>query len=263
MGKLKVIVGEENEEQVKQITDFFKKDSAVEICGIASNGYDLLDMYNSVIPDAVVLDLILPGLDGFGVLEVIQRTNIGIKPVIIVLSRVIKDSYVTKAFQCGASYIMAKPFSLENLRSRLFDFNTAPVNDVKPVAPEIELKKFPAQKNKNFLDEKLSNLFIMVGIPAHVKGYQFLREAIKLTVEKPEFINAITKKLYPTIAERFNTTASKVERAIRHAIEVAWNRGKIEKINNLFGIKVYSSTEKPTNGEFIALIADKMLIEGA
>ena len=112
------------------------------------------------------------------------------------------------------------------------------------------------------LEEKISNIFITVGIPAHIKGYQFLREAIKISIEKPEMINSITKKLYPSIAEKFTTSSSKVERAIRHAIEVAWNRGRIENINNIFGIKVYGQNDKPTNGEFIALVADKMLMEG-
>ena len=112
-------------------------------------------------------------------------------------------------------------------------------------------------------EEKITNIFITVGIPAHIKGYHFLREAIKLAIETPEIINSITKKLYPAIAEKFDTSPSKVERAIRHAIEVAWNRGKIENINSLFGLRVYNSNEKPTNGEFIALVADKMLIEGA
>ena len=127
-------------------------------------------------------------------------------------------------------------------------------------AVKITGKRTP--KNR-VLEEKISNIFITVGIPAHIKGYQFLREAIKMAIEEPDIINSITKQLYPSIATRFSTSASKVERAIRHAIEVAWNRGKIENINNLFGIKVYDSNEKPTNGEFIALVADKMLVEGA
>lgn len=118
------------------------------------------------------------------------------------------------------------------------------------------------RKNKT-LDERIANLFISVGIPAHIKGYQFLREAIKMTIETPEIINSITKQLYPGIAQRYQTSASKVERAIRHAIEVAWNRGKIENINNVFGIKIYAPNEKPTNGEFIALVADKLLLECA
>ena len=125
----------------------------------------------------------------------------------------------------------------------------------------MELRKRPI-RNKQ-LEEKITNIFITVGIPAHIKGYQFLREAIKMAIDNPDIINSITKRLYPSIAERFETSSSKVERAIRHAIEVAWNRGKIENINSLFGVRVYSNNEKPTNGEFIALVADKMLIEGA
>ena len=111
------------------------------------------------------------------------------------------------------------------------------------------------------MEEKITNIFITVGIPAHIKGYHFLREAIKMAIETPDIVNSITKKLYPSIAERFETSASKVERAIRHAIEVAWNRGKIENINSVFGLTVYSNNEKPTNGEFIALVADKMLLD--
>ena len=113
------------------------------------------------------------------------------------------------------------------------------------------------------IDERIANIFITVGIPAHIKGYQFLREAIKLAVENPSIINSITKQLYPSIAKRFTTTPSKVERAIRHAIEVGWNRGRAESVNDIFGVKAFDRKDKPTNGEFIALIADKMLLEGA
>jgi two-component system response regulator (stage 0 sporulation protein A) len=114
----------------------------------------------------------------------------------------------------------------------------------------------------NLLDKRISDIFITVGIPAHIKGYQFLRAAIKLTIEQPSIINSITKQLYPSVASKFKTTPSKVERAIRHAIEVGWARGKIENINNIFGVKVYGQHDRPTNGEFIALVADKMLIDG-
>jgi two-component system response regulator (stage 0 sporulation protein A) len=117
-------------------------------------------------------------------------------------------------------------------------------------------------ENDKQLDEKIANIFISIGIPAHIKGYHFLREAVKLAVVEPDIISSITKKLYPTIAEKFATSSSKVERGMRHAIEVAWNRGKIENINNLFGLQIYGANEKPTNGELIALIADKMLMEG-
>ena len=116
--------------------------------------------------------------------------------------------------------------------------------------------------NAGLVTKRISNIFITVGIPAHIKGYQFLREAIKLTINRPEIINSITKELYPAIAKQFNTSASKVERAIRHAIEVGWSRGKIENINNIFGVRVYDQNDRPTNGEFIALVADKMMVDG-
>ncbi len=132
------------------------------------------------------------------------------------------------------------------------------VAERQPIGSKVVYKKPISDKT---LDERISNIFVSVGIPAHIKGYQFLREGIKLAVDNPAIINSITKSLYPTIAQRYETSASKVERAIRHAIEVAWNRGRIENINSLFGVKVYSSSEKPTNGEFIALLADKMLLE--
>ena len=125
------------------------------------------------------------------------------------------------------------------------------------------LTKFVDPLLNKKLDERISNIFITVGIPAHIKGYQFLREAVKLTIERPDIINSITKQLYPSIAKRFSTTASKVERAIRHAIEVGWNKGRVDHINNIFGVRAFDVKDKPTNGEFIAIVADKMILEGA
>ena len=157
------------------------------------------------------------------------------------------DGFAQKALDLGAGYFLVKPVSAEVLTKRCLSL----------------LESKPQVSKKRSLDERLGNIFITVGIPAHIKGYQFLREAVKMAIDEPEIINAITKQLYPSIATRFDTSASKVERAIRHAIEVAWNRGKIENINEVFGLKIYTSNEKPTNGEFIALVADKLLMEGA
>jgi two-component system response regulator (stage 0 sporulation protein A) len=180
-------------------------------------------------------------MDGFSVLE---RMAKGVTKVIIA-SALSQDVFISKAMNLGADYYMLKPFSYQSLEEKILDCT-------KKVARPV--------KNKT-LDERITNIFITVGIPAHIKGYQFLREAIKMAIENPDIINSITKRLYPSVAERFSTSSSKVERAIRHAIEVAWNRGKIENINSLFGVRVYNYNEKPTNGEFIALVADKMLLE--
>ena len=203
-------------------------------------------------PDVIVLDLILPSLDGFGVLEFISKKVVNKKPNIIVASALTSDGFVSKAFELGADDFIAKPFAVESLKSHLENFNSKDNILRMPKGPKSKIK---------LVEETITNIFLSIGIPAHIKGYQYLREAILLTYENPNLINNITKELYPSVAQIFETTASKVERAIRHAIEIAWNKGKIENINMLFGYKVYTQNDRPTNSEFIALIADKMILE--
>ncbi len=172
------------------------------------------------------------------------------------VSKLQNEMFVVKALELGAKYYLIKPAEIEIIEQRILN-----VTEGQALNKKAALSRRTVSEKS--LDERISNIFVSVGIPAHIKGYQFLREGIKLAVENPPIINAITKSLYPSIADKFNTSSSKVERAIRHAIEVAWNRGKIENINGVFGVKVYTSAEKPTNGEFIALLADKMLLESA
>ncbi len=201
--------------------------------------------------DVVVTDILLQRGDGFSFIESLRKVDTDKRVKIIVVSAIASEGFINRAFGVGADYYMVKPVDIDNLKSRIMDLKRN----------VFSAKSYRSTRNRA-LEEKISNIFITVGIPAHIKGYQFLREAIKMAIESPDIINSITKKLYPSIAGKYDTSASKVERAIRHAIEVAWNRGKIENINNLFGVRVYSNNEKPTNGEFIALVADKMLIEG-
>lgn len=243
----KILIVDDNIDTQNNIKSGLQKDEKFEVVGTAQSVQNAFDLIKQKTPDVVITDIVLKGEDGF---ELIEKINtLEKKPKIFVLSALSQESFVEKAMHLGAVYYMAKPFNVENLVKR-----------VKEICnQEIDTKN--RIKNKG-LDEKISNIFITVGIPAHIKGYQFLREAIKMAIANPEIINCITKKLYPSIAEKYDTSSSKVERAIRHAIEVAWNRGKIENINSLFGVKVYSDNEKPTNGEFIALVADKMLLEG-
>lgn len=264
MNKLKVMIAEDNEELRESLIEYFKNDQKIEIIYSVADGMSAVNMIEELEPDIVVLDIVMPELDGY---DVMARVRLDNPPKYIVLSQLVGDAFVAKAMRLGASYYMAKPVKFEALRTRILDFSER--TEIKPFIspPEREERYFSADTYKakamRSLDEKIANIFISVGIPAHIKGYQFLREAIKMAISTPEIINCITKKLYPSIAEKFATSSSKVERAIRHAIEVAWNRGKIENINNIFGIKIYSANEKPTNGEFIALVADKMLLEGA
>ena len=257
-----VLVADENKELLKSVKNLFEEDENVSIVFIANNGEEALNNILQNKPDVVVLDVLLSGIDGFSVIE--EAKNNDAKCKFIVTSALSSETLVQKAMNVGVEYYMIKPVSPELVLKRvkdLFETNSQSkeISSIKP--KEVEVSPVDTARNKQ-LEEKITNIFITVGIPAHIKGYYFLREAIKMAIDNPEVINSITKQLYPSIAERFSTSASKVERAIRHAIEVAWNRGKIENINSVFGIKVYSNNEKPTNGEFIALVADKMLIEG-
>ena len=247
MNKLKVVLADEDKQLIDCLNKNFKN-IGYDVVATTNNGEELIELVNKFKPDLVITDIVLQGADGFKLLEKADLS----KTKVIIQSSLSIDGFINKAISMGASYYCIKPFDFETLKDRIEDIMS-------------ENKSGGRMYNgkNNQIEEKITNIFITVGIPAHIKGYQFLREAIKLAIANPEIINSITKKLYPTIAEKYSTSASKVERAIRHAIEVAWNRGKIENINNLFGIKVYSSNEKPTNGEFIALVADKMLIEGA
>ena len=229
------------------ILNYFSKKDEYEVVGSSQNGQDVIKDVEALKPDFLITEVMLSGMDGFMVLENLKK-QMKETPKVIFISNLSHSGFISKAIKEGASYFMVKPIIPENLEERIKDLMSD--NNEKEI------------KNEKQLDEKISNIFISIGIPAHIKGYQFLREAVKLAVEEPEIIGFITKKLYPTIAEKFETSSSKVERGMRHAIEVAWNRGKIENINSLFGLKIYSSNEKPTNGELIALIADKMLMEG-
>lgn len=249
-----------------QMIDHIKQnieDSNLTVAGKFDNVEEALSFIRENNIDVILTDIVLSKEDGFSFLNKLNNLHLANPPKVIVVSALSSDNFVSKALSMGASYYMVKPCDYITLKERIMEFAYNKFDTANSMVETItRTTTINPIKNKQ-LEERISNIFITVGIPAHIKGYQFLREAIKMAIDNPEIINSITKKLYPSIAERFDTSSSKVERAIRHAIEVAWNRGKIENINNLFGIRVYTNNEKPTNGEFIALVADKMLIEGA
>lgn len=203
-------------------------------------------------PDLIIVGMFLKGCDGCVVIREAKKTNPNVK---IVATGVVSDTLMERAMQEGADYYLVKPFTLSSAMERVNELLTE-------VHDGVTSKEFSAAKRRAItLDEKISEIFISIGIPPHIKGYAYLREGIKLTVKEPYIINNVTKKLYPSIAKTFDTSPSKVERAIRHAIEVAWNRGRIDAINAIFGSRVYLGTEKPTNSEFVALVADKLILE--
>ncbi len=259
----KIVVVDSNESFCQGLKDYFLE-SREDLRVVASfnNIIDAVEYISDNDVDIVITDIVIPNADGYDLINEIKALGLAKTPKIVIVSALTGEGFIQKAFNMGVSYYMIKPVNYELLESRLIDILKDEFINNNNNSNIVTNNNINKPKSKQ-LDERITNIFITVGIPAHIKGYQFLREAIKMAIDSPEIINSITKKLYPSIADKFDTSASKVERAIRHAIEVAWNRGKIENINNLFGIRVYGNNEKPTNGEFIALVADKMLIEGA
>ena len=222
--------------------------SAFEVVGESVDGQKAIDEIKSLRPDLFITELICSGPDGLAVLSALRNVGVDVKTVVV--SSITRDEVIKKALALGALYYMLKPVDGKIFAERL---------------AEIAESGASVGKARDFLslDERISKIFISVGIPPHIKGYAYLREGVKMAVKSPDIINNITKKLYPGIGKKFDTSPSKVERAIRHAIEVAWNRGRIDSINSVFGVRAYVGSEKPTNGEFIALVADKMILEGA
>ncbi len=251
MVKKTVFLLQDTKELNDQLKQSFNSTQEFTVIGSAEDAVTAISILQTIKPDFIITELVLSTYDGLSVISRIKE--MGINSKIIVLSALCSEDVVSLALSKGASYFMAKPFSFELLYRRMLDL-TEGTSERIGVLPT---------KRQTSLEEKISKIFINVGIPPHIKGYSFLREGVKMAVEEPDIINSITKKLYPKIGEKYSTSASKVERAIRHAIEVAWNRGRIDTINSILGVRAYVGAEKPTNGEFIALVADKMLLEKA
>ena len=253
MDNIRVFIVDDNDELRNYMGNYFRKQQNITVAGEAANGADALKQIAEKQVDVMLLDIIMPNLDGFGVLEQLQRFPADKRPHVIAVTALGRDDFIRRAVDLGVVYYMIKPVELPVLLERVRD-----VMRRNPASP-VETRALGAPGLT--LDDRLSNLFLSMGIPAHIKGYHYLREAIRLVIENPGMIGGITKELYPAIARRFNTTSSKVERAIRHAIEVAWSRGRVDTLNKAFGCCVALPDEKPTNGEFIALLADKLSMD--
>lgn len=254
MGEINVMLVDDNAELRRSIRGALEKQEGITVTAECSSGLEALEALGKTKTDVIVLDIIMPQMDGYCFLEEMHRQALEAPPQVIVVSALGRDDFIMRAVEMGARYYMIKPFEASALITRIRE-----VCGRGAVMPENA--HTAAANHTPTIDERLAGLFLTIGIPAHIKGYQFLREAVKMVVENPDVINRITKELYPGIGKRFNTTASKVERAIRHAIEVAWSRGRIDTLNKAFGCRVATPEDKPTNGEFIAMIADKLAME--
>lgn len=251
MKNKKIVILEGDTDLREELVNGFEK-AGYTICGASGDGEEGIETIRAQQPDVVICELFLKSLDGMGVIDEVKGMRA--ETVFVIMTAATDDALLGRVMAKGAKYCLIKPFSVENAVRRVDELLT-------PQAKSEGIKEINFARRVNSPDEKISNIFISIGIPPHIKGYNYLREGIKMAVEDPEVINNITKVLYPRVAEKYSTSASKVERAIRHAIEVAWNRGRIDVINSIFGARVYIGSEKPTNSEFIALVADKLILE--
>ena len=261
MEKLNVAVADDNEKMVEILGQIIEEDKDLKLVGKAHNGEEICNIIQEKEPDVVVLDIIMPKVDGLSVMERFSHDASGKKtPSFIVVSAVGQDRITEDAFSLGADYYMLKPFDNKMLINRIKHIRRVGDRKIREINRQISGDDRETYTKGN-LEADVTNIIHEIGVPAHIKGYQYLRDAIILSVGDMEMLNSITKILYPTIAKKHQTTSSRVERAIRYAIEVAWSRGKMDTIDALFGYTVSTGKGKPTNSEFIALIADKIRLE--
>ncbi|MDG0875179.1 sporulation transcription factor Spo0A [Paenibacillus thiaminolyticus] len=268
MQKIEILLADDNREFTNLLADFLSEQEDMVVTGVAYNGEEVLQFLEQTraVPDVLILDIIMPHLDGLGVLERLRSMNLSPQPKIIMLTAFGQESITQRAVQLGASYYILKPFDMDILANRIRQLagvaSTPSIGSSNAGSYMTSSKSNVVQlgKTKN-LDANITSIIHEIGVPAHIKGYQYLREAITMVYNNIEILGSITKTLYPAIAEKYKTTPSRVERAIRHAIEVAWTRGNIDSISRLFGYTINISKSKPTNSEFIAMVADKLRIE--
>ncbi|MCI8346724.1 MAG: sporulation transcription factor Spo0A [Bacilli bacterium] len=250
MGKTRLLVIDDNKELVSMIKEYFKTHADIEVALEAYDGVEGLNLIDkkSDLYDVIVLDLIMPNKDGMSVLEYMKKKNMDRK--IIVLTSYNTPDIIRKVSELGVNYYILKPFELSDLERRIIEISEG-VN--------FEGKSIDLYHNN--LQISTTKILHELGVPSHIKGYQYIREGIMMLYEKPEVIGGITKELYPEVASKYDTTVSRVERAIRHAIEVSWNRGNWELMEEIFGHSVDIDKAKPTNSEFIVTVADKLRLE--
>ena len=245
----KILLCDENSEERKRLADFLTK-SGFHYIDEVSNGENAVDKMLNNSYDVAVVDLWVPAIDGIGIIRNIQKSNLKNKPSFILMSPINKQNILVEASEAGADICVLKPFDNGSL--------VAHIDSLLRMRSRNITKSIPVNAD---MEAQVTKIIHQIGVPAHIKGYQYLRTAILMTIEDNEIINSVTKVLYPTVAKKYQTTTSRVERAIRHAIEVAWDRGDIDTLNSYFGYTIQNSRGKPTNSEFIAMIADNLRLK--
>jgi len=264
---IRVLLADDNREFVEIVKEFIERQEDMTLVGVAYHGNEALELIAREEPHVVLLDIIMPHLDGLGVLEKLQ--NASQRPKIIILTAFGQESMTHRAVSLGANYYILKPFDLETLGKRIRQlqddfsdsYNGVQQSNSASNGRNMSNSQFsngilpPTTKNH---EVEVTRMIHQMGVPAHVKGYQYLRDAIVSVVLDVSLLGAVTKELYPMIAVKYQTTPSRVERAIRHAIELAWDRGNVDFMNHFFGYTINVDRGKPTNSEFVAMVADKL-----
>jgi len=263
MGKrINIIIADDNRNLCQMLQNYFQGQEDLNVVGVANNGLEAMELLQTEKPDLVILDLVMPNLDGLGVLERINAQTMMTRPKIIMLTAFGQESLTHQAMTLGVDYFILKPFDLavlgKRIRSLMQDTPAAQPHFSSSVAsPSVT-----TVGSEHNLVSEVTTVMHQIGIPAHVKGYQYIREAILMVVEDVSLLGAVTKELYPGIAKKYDTAASRVERGIRHAIELAWDRGQTDALKRIFGYSMNIERQKPTNSEFIALLSDKFRVMG-
>ncbi len=250
--KITVIIADDNPEFRDLLSDTIGCESDFDVLFKTSDGNDAIEKTTALAPDVLIVSSVLPQVDGLGVVEAISAVPQKKRPMVFMLSPFATEQLTLEAAELGITYFMVKPFKISTLIDRLRMFAGETVVNRRADLPAA---------SQESIELMVTSIIHEIGVPAHIKGYQYLRESIILAVNNIDVINSITKVLYPSVAKKFGTTSSRVERAIRHAIETAWNRGDIDTLNKFFGYTVSNTKGKPTNSEFIAMIADKLNLE--
>lgn len=255
--QIKVVIADTDNEYTATMAKHLEEDFNIGVCGIATDGFQVLEMVDITKPEVVIMNVVLPRFDGISVLERLAVRNSENAPKFIMISSMKREDIAQNCIDLGAEYYMLKPISWEcvaNAVKRLARGTVPQIGDTTM------MQKLRAEGSRD-VESMVTEIIHEIGIPAHIKGYQYLRESIIMVIDNLDIINSITKQLYPTVASKFNTTSSRVERAIRHAIEVAWDRGDTDVLNSIFGYTIANTKGKPTNSEFIAMIADRLRLQ--
>lgn len=264
MEKIRLGIVDDNRDLCDKLKTYFELCEDIDVSFVAEDGRSAIEQVRNMEVDVLVLDSVLPHVDGIGVLEALNEMELNQYPHVIMISAFGQDIIIQRAINLGVEYFLIKPLNIEILEKRIRQMidRESMIQDIR--AQQLNLRKSTVFKEivrDNDLEIDISTILREIGVPAHIKGYQYMRDAISIVVENRDLLSGVTKELYPIIARKNNTTPSRVERAIRHAIEVAWNRGRPDTIEALFGYTVQHDKGKPTNSEFIALIADKLRLE--